>query len=382
MRILNGWLPSAADYPESRLFSLDLLRGLDMFLLTVIGPMMWATDYLLDGGLAPLYGQFRHCWRGFSLWDIIMPMFIFMCGAAMPFALGKRLKAGRKRFWKHVIARVALLWILGGLVQGDWASLDPLKVAPFSNTLQAIAIGYLVTAALMCAGSWRTLLVAATACFVVYGVSLACAGDYSEFGNFAFRVESRIRAFVYPQNHARLLKPSFYTWYFTSLMFAFMTVCGYLATEILRSGLCKWRKAYVLLAYGAGLLLVGYVLSAWIPLIKPIFTVSFTAAAMGWCVLSLGVLYVVTDILRIRFGTSLILLFGQCALVAYFVPHFFRKPLVALADTLAQGVLPRLGEHAAYFVREALVVSLVVVIMAVWRRLKMAAACNRRVAHE
>ena len=35
--------------------------------------------------------QFRHPWGGFALWDIIMPLFIFMCGAAIPFALTRRL---------------------------------------------------------------------------------------------------------------------------------------------------------------------------------------------------------------------------------------------------------------------------------------------------
>ena len=381
MNLLKNWLPTAADYPESRLFSLDMLRGLDMFLLVVVGPMMWATDYLFNGCFESVYDQFRHRWQGFALWDIIMPMFIFMCGAAMPFALGKRLKAGRGRFWSHVTARVALLWILGGLVQCEWASLDPLKMVPFANTLQAIAVGYLVTAAVMCVGSWRPMVAVAVGCAVLYSACLVWGGDYSEFGNFAFRIENRIRLALYPANHVRLLKPSHYTWYLTSLMFVAMTICGYLATEILRSSATVRRKVQGLLAYGLGLLLVGYGVMPWMPLIKPIYTLSFTAAAMGWCVLSLCILYVVTDVLRFRRGTSLVLLFGQCALVAYFVPHFFRKPLVSLVETLAQGVLPRLDERAIYFVRETLVVLLVIVIMAVWRRLKTSGLDGGRSTH-
>ena len=81
---------------SKRLLSLDVLRGLDMFLLTVIGPFVWALDKsfgLPKGVLA----QFDHAWGGFTLWDIIMPLFIFMSGAAVPFAMKGRLEDGHAR---------------------------------------------------------------------------------------------------------------------------------------------------------------------------------------------------------------------------------------------------------------------------------------------
>ena len=71
---------------NKRLLSLDILRGADMFLLTVVGPFVQALDKafgLPKGVLA----QFSHAWGGFTLWDIIMPLFIFMSGAAVPFAV-------------------------------------------------------------------------------------------------------------------------------------------------------------------------------------------------------------------------------------------------------------------------------------------------------
>lgn len=76
------------DTKVRRLRSLDLLRGLDMMLLTVIGPFVIALNSacgLPDQVLA----QFRHSWVGFSFWDIIMPLFIFASGAAVPFAMKK-----------------------------------------------------------------------------------------------------------------------------------------------------------------------------------------------------------------------------------------------------------------------------------------------------
>ena len=121
-------------------------------------------------------------------------------------------------------------------------------------------------------------------------------------------------------------------------MFAAMTLVGLHATEILRSDMEKRRKAVWLFAYGAALEAVGWGVSPWIPVIKPIFTLSFTAQAMGWCVISLAVLYVITDIFMLRKGLGVVVLFGQYALTAYLVGvWFFRPVLKTLADILLQG---------------------------------------------
>ncbi|MBQ3746979.1 MAG: DUF5009 domain-containing protein, partial [Kiritimatiellae bacterium] len=60
---------------SDRLSSLDLLRGLDMVFLTIVGPLVWAIDsgWGLPQGF--LY-QFTHPWEGFTAWDIIMPLFL------------------------------------------------------------------------------------------------------------------------------------------------------------------------------------------------------------------------------------------------------------------------------------------------------------------
>ena len=136
---------------NKRLLSLDLLRGLDMILLTVVGPLFWAVNKAWEMPEA-VQLQFKHAWGGFTLWDIIMPLFIFACGAAVPYALSKRLNDDGKAtgaFWRHVLGRFALLWFCGMLVQGRLATLDPLLISPYNNTLQTIAAGYLIAALVM-----------------------------------------------------------------------------------------------------------------------------------------------------------------------------------------------------------------------------------------
>lgn len=324
---------------KNRLYSLDVLRGLDMILLVIVGPVVKAADRLWHFSPAVM-GQFKHGWECFTLWDLIMPLFVFMCGAAIPFALGRRMKDGKggREFWKHVLLRVAMLWVLGMIVQGNLLTLDPAKINPYSNTLQAIAIGYLAAAAVMLVRIRALRIAAPVVLALIYTLMLILGGDYSEHGNFAFKTDIAILTAILPTESKYLADPNHYTWFSTSLMFAAMTLAGMHATEILRGLGGMWRKATCLFAYGAALLIVGWIASVWIPVIKPIYTLSFTAQAMGYCVLLLALLYVLTDILMLRKGLGIVVLFGQFALMAYLVGGSLLRPVLAkFADILLQG---------------------------------------------
>ena len=354
---------------KERLYSLDLLRGLDMMLLVVVGPLVKAMDKAW-GLPASVMGQFKHGWECFTLWDIIMPLFIFMCGAAIPFALGRRIQDGKagRSFWFHVLGRVAMLWLLGMLIQGKLLSLNWHQMSPYSNTLQSIAAGYFVTACVMLIRSKAIRIAAPVVLALIYTAMLAFGGDYSQFGNFAFKVDSAILSAILPADNPFVTTPSFYTWFATSLMFAAMTLAGYHATEILRGVGEKKTKAIKLFAYGAALEVLGWAVSPWIPVIKPIFTLSFTAQAMGWCVISLAVLYVLTDIFMLRKGLGIVILFGQCALTAYLVGGFFRPVLAKLAEILTQGFPYAFGMKESMPVAIALVVAVEIALVLVLRR--------------
>ena len=355
---------------KDRLYSLDLLRGLDMMLLVAIGPFVRAINevFTLPAGFMR---QFRHGWECFTLWDIIMPLFIFMCGAAIPFALERRLENGKAGlgFWKHVLVRVAMLWALGMVVQGKLLSLNWHEMTPYSNTLQSIAAGYLVTACVMLIPNVKLRIAAPIAFAGLYTLLLMFGGDYSQFGNFAQKTDHAILAAILPADNPYVLKPSHYTWFATTLMFAAMTLCGYFATEILRGEGERKPKAVKLLVYGGALETVGWAVSPWIPVIKPIFTLSFTAQAMGWCVIALAVLYILTDILMLRKGLGVVILFGQCALTAYLVGGFFRPVLMKLAEILTQGFPHAFGHKELMPIVMAVVVAVeIALILAFWRK--------------
>lgn len=375
MKFFRKWLPQSSDYEGGRLFCLDLLRGLDMFLLTIVGPLVYA--FQTQTKLLPpkVFAQFDHAWGGFTLWDIIMPLFIFMCGAAIPYALSRRLKNGQGEFWRHVVSRVVMLWVMGGCVQGNWLSFNLHSFSPFANTLQAIAIGYLATAAMMCVPSrlFRILLP-----ILLAGIyTIMMGSNYERFGNLAQRIDMAIFKAMLPADNPYVAKPSSYTWFFTSLMFAAMTMTGFHAAEILRSGLTPKKKSIALFVFGCALLVFGLLAEIWIPCIKHVYSLSFTAQAMGWSVLALVLLYVVTDVLRFRRGMSIFLLYGQCALSAYLISHLFGADvsydpgaITKMSESILRAAVEYLGNDSKVIVQVGVSVLLTAAI-AIWRKIKM-----------
>src|SRR5262249_59926641 len=84
-------------------------------------------------------------------WDLTMPLIFFGVGAAMPFSFARRAERGhsRRQMVFKLLRRTVILFILGMAVQGHLLDFDLSTLHPFSNTLHAIAIGYLVSGILM-----------------------------------------------------------------------------------------------------------------------------------------------------------------------------------------------------------------------------------------
>jgi predicted acyltransferase len=339
---------------RKRLLSLDILRGADMFLLTVIGPLAYALNKSFGLPKAVL-AQFDHAWGGFTLWDIIMPLFIFMSGAAVPFAMKGRLDDNRARwrYWRHVLSRFALLWVLGMVAQGRLLLLDADIISPFNNTLQTIAIGYLACAIVYRIPSRAVRFSIPAALAIFYTLILVFLGDYSKSGNAATRFENWFVPFTVPSTSRVLeLADPGYTWWATIPMFAAMGLAGMCATEILKNELnAPHRRALRLATLGAALLAVGWALVPVIPPIKHIYTLSFTSQAMGWSMLALAALYALFDIRFAHSSTaeksvSLLVLFGRTSLLAYLCEGVFSPVLNTFGRIFAPGFTHLFGGWA------------------------------------
>jgi len=138
---------------QKRLKSLDLLRGFDLFLLIMFQPIMLVLLKKLHSNILVFCPTlFDHvAWAGVGFWDLIMPLFMFMSGITIPFAMSKYKSGSEKtdgHFYFRLFKRFFILFFLGWIVQGNLLYLDIHQFSFFSNTLQAIAVGYVVAAIL------------------------------------------------------------------------------------------------------------------------------------------------------------------------------------------------------------------------------------------
>ena len=131
---------------SKRLESLDILRGFDMFLLVCLQPILMSIGQIWDN---PTYHSFLHqfdheVWEGLRIWDLIMPLFLFMTGVSIPFSLDNKRENSKNEIYLHLFRRFIILWVIGMFMQGNLLGLDFKNIKLFSNTLQSIAIGYLI----------------------------------------------------------------------------------------------------------------------------------------------------------------------------------------------------------------------------------------------
>jgi predicted acyltransferase len=319
--------PAAAT--KERLVSLDALRGFDMF--WIIGG--WAIMSGLGKGLnSPWFNrhvmpQIDHMrWEGFVAWDLIMPLFLFVVGVAMPFSFAKRLEHGesKTRLYVHILYRVAILWVLGMIAQGRLLEYDLSKLQLYSNTLQAIAAGYLVASLLMLNLRLQWQFVVTGVLLLLYWGLLALVpvpghGEehFTEQGNLAIYIDRLILGHFQDGTNPP------YTWILSSMTFAASVMAGAFAGQLLRSNRSQVSKVLILAGSGVACIFVGWAWGQVFPIIKHIWTSSMVLFAAGWSLLLLALFYLVIDMLRLRFLAFFFVVIGMNAIAVYMAAHVF-----------------------------------------------------------
>ncbi len=335
-----------------RLESLDILRGLDLFLLVFFQPVLMQVCQRVDTPWVRTLGQwFSHAdWEGLHLWDLVMPLFLFMAGASMPFAFSKYRTADSKwPIYRKIAKRFVILFILGMVVQGNLLGLNLQYLRLYSNTLQAIASGYLIASMLMLHLGLRSQIIATCLLMFVYWVPMHFCGDYTAEGNFAEMVDravlGRWRDGVWWDEQGQWHFGSWYTytWVWSSLTFGATVMLGALAGHVIKAG-SAFRQLTALRLFGiaAVLLLLGYVHSMHTPVNKHLWTTSMVLISGGWCWALMALFYWVVDVKGYSRGLAWLKIYGTNSIVAYILGEVvnFRS----VVQSFTHGLQPYMGD--------------------------------------
>lgn len=328
----------AAARPEpARLRSIDALRGLDMSLIlggreVILGLVgLFASE----PAMAALDRQFHHPeWNGFTLYDLIFPLFLFLAGASMPISMEKRLAAGATRaaLTRHALRRGAVLVLFGAIYNG-LLGLDFERVR-YASVLGRIGLAWMVAALLWIHLPRRAVAVAGVALAAGHGLALllvTAPGLGLEGPSLApgETIGGWIdRQLVPGQLYKGVRDPE---GLFGVLPATATALLGALAgTWLSDPGRAPGRRIGGLVAMGSQCLVLGWLFDALgLPINKNLWTASFVLWAGGWSFLLLAVFHWIFDVVRMDRLAMVFTVIGANAILAYMMNAFISWQSVA-----------------------------------------------------
>ncbi|MGA2073591.1 MAG: DUF5009 domain-containing protein [Terriglobia bacterium] len=331
---------------SSRLASLDALRGFDMF--WIMGADLVIYDLAENSHNPVLLGlrnQFHHVpWAGFHFYDLVFPLFLFMIGVSMPFSFSKRLQRGdgKRKIYVHVITRVAILILLGMMVNGRLLSYDPSQFQLTYSVLQTLALGFLVASFILLNQRVRRQVATTAAMLILYWALMSFVpvpghviGVYRPGANFGDWLNDLIVGHF--QGIWR------FGWILQILTNASTAMLGVFAGELLRSEKSARDKLLWLTGLGISCLAAGLLWNIWFPIIKDRWTSSFALYAGGWSYLLLALFYFIIDVRGYRKWAFPFTVIGMNAIVAYMLAELFSSEFRRMAEVFVGGLKQYVG---------------------------------------
>ncbi|MGV8138704.1 MAG: acyltransferase family protein [Mangrovibacterium sp.] len=290
-----------------RLVSLDVLRGFDMFWIIGGGSLILALAAATEWGwLQPIAEQMHHVkWEGFHFEDLIFPLFMFISGVAIPYAITSKVEKGvtRKDLLKTVIKRGLTLVVFGilynGLLQNKELMQNGISDVRFASVLGQIGLGYLFAAIIVLYTKtlkWRIIWLAG----ILGGIALLqLAVPVPGYGAGLLDPEGGINAWIdrmlLPGRlHGKTFDPEGLLCIVSAIS---VTLMGAIGGHILRDGKpASGRKSGILLITGATLIVVALLLSPFYPIIKAAWTVPFNMLTAGISFVLLSLFYYTIDV--------------------------------------------------------------------------------------
>ena len=286
---------------KQRLYSLDALRGFDMFWIIgaeeIFHTMAKATNAPFWKSLSE---QFEHpYWNGFTVYDLIFPLFIFVTGISATFSLGGALEKGtpKSALLQKVIRRGLILFILG-VIYNNGLQIRPISDIRFMSVLGRIGIAYLFSSIIFIYAKERYQAIWFVSLLIGYWLILKFTaapgfpiGDLTEAGNFA----SYIDRSVLPGKLSRGIHDT--VGLFNNIPAISSGLAGILSGNYLRKGnVGAGKKALHLALAGLAALILAQIWNLDFPINKNLWSSSFVLHTVGFSLLLMSLFYWIIDV--------------------------------------------------------------------------------------
>ena len=288
-------------FMHQRLYSLDALRGFDMFWIIggefIFHGMAKATGSPFWGFLSD---QFTHPdWNGFHVYDLIFPLFLFLAGVSTPFSVGRDLEQGKTR--NQLLLRVikrGLILVLLGIYCNNGLQIRPLATMRLCSVLGRIGLAWMFANMIYLYAKERTQIIWFAALLIGYWLLLKFTsapgfphGDLTMQGNFASYID---RTIIPGKLYLDIHDPEGLV---STLPAVSTGILGIMAGLLLKNNtITPQVKAIRPAAAGAIFLVLAQLWNLDFPINKNLWTSSFVLHTGGLSLLLLSLFYYIIDV--------------------------------------------------------------------------------------
>jgi predicted acyltransferase len=307
-----------------RLYSLDALRGFDMFWI-MGGEAIFVGLASLTGW--PVFkwwaGQCEHVpWHGFHFYDMIFPLFLFIAGISFPFSLAKRdaMNASRSSIYKHVISR-GLILVLLGIIYNNGINFDFAHLR-YGSVLGRIGLAWMFASLIFMNTKLNYRIIWFCVILIGYWLlmllfpahDLGSTDIFSQEGNLTSHIDRLLMpGRLYRGNH----DPE---GLFSTIPAIGTALLGMFTGEFLQSKYLSdkpLRKVLYLFLAAISLMAIGKIWNIVFPINKNLWTSSFVCFVGGLSLLLFSVFYLVIDVLDYKKWAFFFVVIGMNPITIY-----------------------------------------------------------------
>ena len=309
---------------KNRYLSLDVFRGLDVALMIIVNS---------PGRGSTTFSPLLHAeWNGFTLTDLVFPTFLFVVGNSMSFSMKKYESMGNPAFFKKVLKRTAIIFLLGFLMYW-YPFFDDGQLKPFSETrvfgvLQRIALCYMFASIILHFVKTKTAIWLSVSFLVGYHLILIGFGDLSLAGNAVLKLDEWLIGgnHMYHGNGIAFDPEGL----LSTLPAIVNVIIGYLAGRFIQNNGQNFETVAKLMMVGFALIFVGLAWDLILPINKKLWTSSFVMLTCEIDLFAIAILIYILDMKKAKSWSYFFEVFGKNTLFIYLLSELFVISLYAI----------------------------------------------------
>ncbi len=286
---------------NQRLQSLDALRGFDMFWITGGAGIFIGLAQLTGWGFLEAWEkQLHHVpWDGFTFYDMIFPLFLFMAGISFPFSMQKYEGGSKAPLYKKIIKRGLILFLLGLVFNGVLRfNFDNLR---FASVLGRIGFAWMFAALIFINTKTIARLIWCFGLLIVYWLAtiLISAPDYPGAGNFTpeGNIACYIDRILLPGRlNSKIFDPEGIASTIPAISTALLGMLTGQFVAMKKTKFTPMKKTGYMAIAGAVLLVTGIVWDIFYPINKSLWSSSYVCFVGGLSLLLFVLFYLIIDV--------------------------------------------------------------------------------------